>query len=931
MPKLLLPILLASAALVWAQSKPALEPKDYGQFESLGPLTISPDGKWVAYTVTKSTRDTELRVGEYKAVPFGAQPAFSSDSKWLAYSIGMSESAQDKARKDRKPVQNKLGLTNLANGEQTSIDAISSFAFSPDGAYLAMRRYAPEKTPPAGGPAPAAAPADSADQPPSSATLIVRQLATGRDTTFGNVQEFAWQDLPKTGKLLALIIGSEEKTGNGIQLFDPETGSLRVLDSSSTSTYSGLAWRKKSADLAALKSVNDDKRDGPGQLILAWKDVRDLATYEPAKDPSFPAGMRISSSRKPQWAEDGGIVFVGFSKWDDKPAKKKDDAKKDDAKKEDAKKEDEPEPAAVDVWHWRDADVMAKQKVQARMDRQRTYLAAWHTASGKFVPLSKSFTEQVHLMRHGSQAWVANWTKWAMERSIGRPSAELSLVDLSSGERTILRDRLAEDHYVQASPLGRYLLYFEDNHWWTINTATKATVNLTKNLKTSFVNTESDQTVKQKPAYGVGGWLDQDSAVLLYDKYDIWKVAPDGSSAVKLTDGAAGEIRHRVVANLNPDAESLESKKPIYVSLFGYWSKKSGYATLEGAKETHLVLEDLGISRLVKARDADAYAYSKESFEESPQAYLAGPALAANAKQVSKLNPFQSNYAWGRSALIEYKNAAGTRLQGALFYPPNYEQGKKYPMIVYMYEKLSDGLHQYRAPSERDYYNPGAITQHGYVLLMPDIVFKPREPGLSVADCVGAAVKKVIEMGVADASKIGIVGHSWGGFDTAYLATRTKLFAAGVAGAPITDLVSNYGNHHWTQGIAETDHIETGQQRMEVPIYEDLDAYVRNSALFNAHNMTTPLLIEVGDADGTVFYHQGVELYNVARRAGKNVVLIVYSGEDHGLRKKPNQIDYQKRIFAWFGHYLKGDPAESWIAEGEPYLKHQDDLKKLKQ
>jgi dipeptidyl aminopeptidase/acylaminoacyl peptidase len=198
-----------------------------------------------------------------------------------------------------------------------------------------------------------------------------------------------------------------------------------------------------------------------------------------------------------------------------------------------------------------------------------------------------------------------------------------------------------------------------------------------------------------------------------------------------------------------------------------------------------------------------------------------------------------------------------------------------------------------------------------------------------VQECVSAAVKKVVEMGVVDPKKVGIMGHSWGGFDTTFLATHSDLFAAGVAGAPITDLVSNYGNHHWSSGIAETDHIETGQQRMQVPLYDDLDAYIRNSAVFNVKNMQTALMIEVGDSDGTVFYHQGIELYNIARRAGKNVVLLVYAGEDHGLRKKQDQIDYQRRIFAWFGHYLKDEPAPAWMVDGEPFLDRQRELKEL--
>src|SRR5436190_19382322 len=241
-------------------------------------------------------------------------------------------------------------------------------------------------------------------------------------------------------------------------------------------------------------------------------------------------------------------------------------------------------------------------------------------------------------------------------------------------------------------------------------------------------------------------------------------------------------------------------------------------------------------------------------------------------------------------------------------------------MIVYLYERLSDDVHRYVVPDERSPYNAAAFTSLGYFVLQPDILFRPREPGLSVADCVGAAVKRVTQMGLIDPRKVGVVGHSWGGFDTTFLATHTDLFTAAVAGAPITDLVSNYGNHHWSSGIAETDHIETGQQRMVVPVYEDLEAYIRNSAIFGIPTMTTPLLLEAGDADGTVFYHQSVELYNIARRAKKEVVMLVYNGEEHGLRVKKNQIDYHRRILAWFDHYLKGAPAETWITQGVPAI-----------
>jgi dienelactone hydrolase len=939
-------LIFSFAIEVAAQTKAPVTPPDYGQWETLATMRenggLSPDGKWLAYGINRSNRNNELRItniadGTTKIAAFGTQPVFSSDSRWVVYSVGYSEAQEDKMKKDKKPVQKKMGLLNLATGEQTVVDGIESFALSPAGTHVAMRRYAPEKKET---PDPDAA-AEPDDTP--GATLIVRQLASGRDTTFGNVSEFAWQDLPQHGLLLAMTINAEDKTGNGVQLFNSESGAVRVLDSSS-SIYSGLAWRKKSADLAVLRAKTDEHREGPTQIALAWTHLGEAAeanhTYDPAADTKFPAGMRTVAFHKPSWSEEGDVVFLGVAKWDEKlPEAKKpaataegDAAKGSPPTKE--KDKDEEEPAAVAVWNWHDVEVMPRQKLNAKNDRQKNMLAAWQIGKGKFVQLGKDLDEAVTPIKHQKTAWAANWAAYAMERTIGRPAADIYLIDIATGDRTKIQEKLNDDDYLQESPGGRFLLYVHDDHYWTVDATTRAVVNITKNAQTSFVNRESDYTIKQKPPFGVAGWTKNDAAVILYDKFDLWQVAPDGSRATRLTDGAAEQIRHRYV-KLNPDDEWIDTDKPVYLSLFGIWTKKSGYARLRpGApgtlSEEHLVWLGKSVERLAKAKDSDVYEYVVQTFVDSPNAFVGGPELK-DSKQVTKTNPFQSSYAWSHEELIEYKNSLGERLQGALYYPAGYAPGKKYAMVVYMYEKLSDGLHRYSAPSEREYYNASAVTSHGYFLLEPDIVFRAREPGLSVADCVTSAVKRVLQTGMIDARKVGVMGHSWGGFDSTFLATHTTgLFAAAVAGAPITDLVSNYGNHHWSSGIAETDHIETGQQRMEVPLWEDLQAYIRNSAVFNVQNMTTPLMIEVGDSDGTVFFHQGVELYNIARRAKKNVVLLEYAGEDHGLRKKADQMDYQRRIFAWFGHYLKDEAAPAWITSGESYLEHQHELKKLK-
>jgi dipeptidyl aminopeptidase/acylaminoacyl peptidase len=979
-----------------AQSKPALTRADYGQWESLGGGTLSPDGAWIAYSINRSNRHNELRLTRLsdrttKTVPFGLGATFSSDARWAAYSISYHEDEQERMRTARQPVQNKLGLINLTSGEMATIDGIQSFGFSGDGKYLAMRRYAPPapggasgSTGPGGsgpgGSTGATGAAGAAETVPVGVTTIVRDLATGRDTSFGNVGEYSWQD-SDSGHLLALAISAEAQSGNGIHIYDPSTTVLRVLDSSAAN-YTSLAWREDSTDLALLRSRADDTKEGPAHVALAWRGVgsgsEKRLEFDPASHTSFPAGMRVVSFRRPSWSRDGRIVFVGIAKWEDRPpqARGRGAGGRGDATgpgRGDAGATGDQttvqttgegqgrggrgsgpprdEPAAVDIWHWKDADVMARQKISASGDRRRNLLAAWHVDEGKFVQIGKSFTETVTPIERSSRALVREWTGYAMARSIGRPAADLYLADLATGGRTRLKDGI-DDRFAQISPGGKYLLYLQDDHYWTIDLQSRATVNLTKGVPTAFIDRESDQTTPHRPPFGTAGWTSNDAGVLLYDRFDVWVVAPDGSKATRLTDGASEQVRHRIV-RLDPDAEAVDLSQPVYFSLFGTWSKKSGYAKLmppttgsngssedddvrragrastrqdagrvsSGLDVVRLMFRDQSLTGLTKARRTDVFAYVAQRHDDSPDIFVATGAPGERDASITETNTFQRNFAWSRSEVIEYRTDKGRRLQGALYYPANYEAGKRYPMIVYLYERLSDGVHRYVAPSDRDYYNTTVFTSQGYLVLQPDIVFRPREPGLSVLECVAPAVKRVVDLGLADVKRVGVIGHSWGGFDTAFLATNTQgVFAAAVAGAAITNLVSNYGNHHWSSGIAETDHIETGQQRMEVPLYEDLPAYIRNSAVFNVHRMTTPLLLMTGDNDGTVYWHQAVELYNIGRRAQKNVVMLVYNGEDHGLRQKKNQIDYQQRILAWFGHYLKGDAAASWITQGQAFI-----------
>jgi len=926
---LLLTLGLVFGAL--AQSKPALTPADYGKWETLGQGTLSPDGKWLAYEIRRTDKNDELRVsptagGKTFAIAFCTAANFSADSHWLACEATVSEAEQDRLKKARRPVQNKLSLLELATGAVTHIEDVQSFAFAGRQEYVAFRRYPPSRdtggaaATPAGGRGGVGGRggggAGDGETDPVGAALTVRDLATGTDTSFGGVTAYSWQD---AGTNLAMTVGLEGRAGNALQVFDPKNGSLRVLDSG-LALFADLTWRKESSDLAALRSIKKDGYEGESFTVLAWKNLADKRSAQ------VEAPKRIVAARTPQWSEDGGTVFVGVADWPKKPETRRSDD----------------DPSTVEVWHWKDVNVISEQKLTAARDRDRNALAAWNIDGGKVTPLSTNFKEDVRLAKRGARALVLDGTPYEFDSEFGRRYADVHQVNLTTGARSAIATKLTPP--VDFSPGGRYILHFKGSDFWVYDLESGANRNVSKDAGTGFVNKENDYPVQQKPSYGVAGWTRDDHSVIVYDAYDLWELFPDGSKPRRITNGSADEVRHRYV-RLSPrgaggggrggrggggeDSDWIDLSKPVYLSLEGRWTKKTGYARLTGDTVERLVLADKSVRGLEKAKDADVLVYQSGAWDDSPN-FFAASADLKNARKVSDTNPFASQYAWGKAQLVDFKNAKGDRLQGALYYPANYEAGKRYPMIVQIYEIESNQLHNWTAPSERVTYNAAVWTQKGYFVYRPDITFKAREPGLSALDCVTSAVRKVLETGMIDPKKVGLVGHSWGGYETTFISTQTDLFSAAVAGGSLTNLASSYGEIYWNSGGPETNHVEVGQERMEVPLYEDPQAYIRNSAVYFANKLKPPLLLSVGDKDGASDWHQDIELYNSARRAGKTVVMLVYEGENHAVAQKANQLDYHRRINDWFDHYLKGNDPQTWITKGVTVLDRERELKNTK-
>ena len=906
------------ATLLYAQApKPAVKPADYGKWETSENVLLSHDGKWLAVALKRNDGTSELRIypvagGAAKIAASGSAPAFSADGGWVAYAVGRSEAEEEKLKKARKLVQNKLGIMDLTTGTAVTIDDVSSFGFSDQGAWLAFRRYPPARTP-AAGTGPAAESSSASPQDPAGAPLTVRDLKTGADTTFGNVTSFAWQD---KGTRLAMTVGVEGREGNAVQLYDPPNGALRVLDSGNA-VFSQLVWRKDSNDLAALRSVKNKDYEGESHAILAWKNLGTKSVGEVA------APKRIVGSRAPQWTEDGAAVFIGVADWD---------------KKIDAARSDE-EPSTVEVWHPRDVNVISQQKLQVARDRDRHVVNIWQITANRIVPLGVNPKENIQLPRSGARALAVDDTPYPSLVMFGRRFADVSSVELATGARTKIGTKLAPPFWL--SPGGKYALHFNNGEYEMYDMATGRRTSSA--ASPAFINKDDDHPNPTRPAWGVAGWTKNDASAIVYDEFDLWEIFPDAAKPRRLTDGSAEQVRHRYVdpeavrrggrggrgGGFNLDAEPIDLAKPVYLSTYGVWNKKSGFARLVNGKVERTVWLDRNTSGLAKAKDADVYVYSAEAFDV-PTNYFAAAGDLRNPRQVSDLNSFASNYAWGKAELVEYKGPKGERLQGALFAPANYDAAKKYPLIVHIYERESQFLHRYFPLSERSPYTEASWTAEGYFVLMPDIVFRARDPGVSVVECVTAATKKVLESGRIDAKRVGLIGHSWGGFGTAFVLTQTDLFTAGVAGGPLTDLVSSYGEIYWNSGSPETDHAEVGQERMEVPLWEDPQAFLRNSAVFHVNKMKGALLLSVGDKDGASDWHQDIEMYNLARRAGKQCIMLVYPGENHSLAAKANQMDYHRRILDWFDHYLKDQAPKPWIDKGVSVVDREKELKRTR-
>ena len=890
--------------------------QDLMRFRAIQAPVISDDGTIAAYALQPDRGDGEgvvhvLASGKIYRVPRGGAPVIAKTGRHVGMTVKLSFLDSEKPAKDRpKP---GLAIVETTTGAVSAIENAERLVFSDDGLWAAYLLTPPEPKKDEKATAPPAAggkPGEAAAAKKPVAFLHLRNLQTGADQEVGPATGFGFDP---ASRYLAWAASTEDGAANGLlvrALAEP-AGTPIAVTQAPKGRYESLTWAREGSRLAFLAAVEKEK-DKPGPAALWIWDGASRQGHAVASTEQAPKGWNVPLKNDVSWSRDGKRVFFGM-----KPAGSE-AAKKSEAAADPYDFDQLLSKVELDVWHWQDPRIQTQQKLGWEREKDRTFRAVLHVDSRRVVPLADLDMPEVAIPENARFAMGTSDVKYQRETTWGERYRDVYVVDLASGARKLALTHLRDQ--ASLSPDGKWIAFFDERQWhlYDVEKGTRRTISSELGVK---LFDEEHDTPDTPRTYGLGGWVDEGASLLVYDAYDIWHIPASGGAPVNLTNkaGRAAAITFRVVA-LDPEVRTLSSREPLLLSAYHNREKNWGfYAASFGTPGVQKRLDEPKAFRFVaKAKKAGTLLYTRQSYSEFPDLWVSDTALA-QPRKVSDANPQLAEFAWGTAELVDYTSVDGIPLQGVLIKPANYQPGKRYPVITYFYERQSQRLHEFNEPVVNHRPSFAVYAGAGYAVFLPDIVFTTGQPGQSMLKCLVPGVQKLVDMGIADPKKLGLHGHSWGGYGTAYLVTQTNMFAAAVTGAPVANMTSAYGGIRWESGVARQFQYEQTQSRIGGSLWEYPERYIENSALFFADRITTPLLIEHGDEDGAVPWYQAIELYLALRRLDKDCIFLQYRGEPHHLRKYPNKLDYSIKMKEYFDHYLKGEPAAAWIKDGIPY------------
>jgi dipeptidyl aminopeptidase/acylaminoacyl peptidase len=923
-------VLLLTISGSAAAAKPGMTWRDLVQVRKVVSPIISDDGRWIGVEARPDRGDGEVIFREVDgsdawSIPRGTAPAISADGSWGAAKEQPSFEDRETAEEDDE-LSSAAVLVGFDSGEQTRFEDTEQFGFSADGKWFVVKMEAPEEEeaeedneaePETESEEEPATGEEEDDEPgprDAGTQVVLVRLSDGARFEYESVMRWRWSSVDAW-----LAIVQETESGLGNRLFvlacadaDPLETAIAAQDSA---TWDALAWAEELPLFAAVAADTRDPEQPVGTTLIEFSGATGEVTSW-LVDEDVEKGWTLPLDNALEFSRDGARLFFGLREGepDEPEVGEADEEAEFDILDVDmllAERE-------VDVWHYDDPRVKTHERKSFEERDEHRYLAVVHRSTGDVVRVADPDLADVEPPESGLIAVGADREPWLQEMTWDGFYQDVWTVDLQDGTRVKVAEHVQDT--VSRSPQGGFVVWFSKGVFFMHDTATGEQRDISSALGVSFANEDHDYP-RDPDDYGVGGWLRDDSAVLLYDKYDIWLVPTGGGEIVNLS-GGKGRVDRRTyrVAGYDRGGEGLDPEEDLLLVGFDELAKNSSIWTVDlASQELELRREDERYYSIkAKAKDATRFLYTEEAYTVFNDLWIAGEDFR-KPRQLTDLNPGLDDFDLGEASLVEWASEDGIPLQGILIKPANHDPDKRYPVLVYYYRFFSPRLHRFNDPVINHRPSFYAYAGDGYAVFLPDIRFQVGRPGHSAAKSLIPGVQKIIDLGIADPDAIALHGHSWSGYQTAQIITETDLFACAVAGAPVSNMTSAYGGIRYGTGLSRMFQYEKSQSRIGATLWERRDLYIENSPVFFADRINTPLLIQFGDEDGAVPWTQGIELYMAMRRLDKPCVFLQYHGEPHHLKKYPNKLDYTLRMKAFIDHFCKGAEAPDWWTSGEAY------------
>ena len=881
-----------SPALAQNASK-SLTIDDLVTWQRITDREISDNGKWVACKMEPWEGDATVYLyaaqGQETATFSPADKfAFSASSGYLVVTQTPGKSTVDslkilKTKEDKMPM-NTLVIYSVA-GKKETIDSLKTFKLADEADWIAYQRGRKDST------------------------LYVRSLDGSKTFQFPTVTDFQFA---KKSDMLYYTSAAEGEAG--IFTLNPEKGSPALIKEGK-GVFKQTTFDEKGERLAFLYCAD---KDSSYKALSLWLSEHNAPAKEIATrgNKAFPAEWVINENGMLQFSKSASRLFFGTSP---------------EPRQKDTTQLAENRPN-VQVWSWDEPVQYTVQNYNKEKDLKKSYQAVYNLGNGSIFQLANEELPNIQLGNEGDAALALLSTSRPYSLSSmweARTRSDYYTVSLDNGERK----QIAKADYgrFRLSPQGKYAYWYgeTDSCWYTIALAEGKRYRLT--TPESFPAWDEENDVPNHPyAHGAAGWTANDQSLLIYDRYDIWKFDPTAAtSPINLTvNGRKEKLSYRL-EQLDKEARFIDLGKPQLLKGFNETTKGYGFynARLSApAAPKTLLAGNYMLRSINKAKNTDDVIYTMETFQQYPDIHYSTLAFKKSV-QLTHGDKQQEGFIWGTAELVSWISLDGRPLEGVIYKPANFDPNKKYPMMVNFYERNSETLYNYRMPephrSTIDYH---LYNSNEYIIFNPDIRYVDGYPGESCYNCLMPGITMMIAKGYIDEKGIGAQGHSWGGYQVAYLATRTNLFSAIESGAPVVNMFSAYGGIRWGSGMARSFQYEHTQSRLGATPWSSPLRYLENSPLFTMDKVQTPILIMHNDADGHVPWYQGIEYFVAMKRLGKPCWLLNYTGEPHWPMHMANRIDFQRRMFQFFNHYLKNDKMPKWMSEGVPAVEQPFEL-----